>query len=112
MSIKCFCDDCKEEIKFSSETHYEQEDNDSGVTYFPEGVISEDAHQWSINKILNQNKAIKEEIKHFENASRSLNYEGNLGETYYHPELYDNIPEVADVKFQRADLPSNVGGQA
>jgi len=52
MSIKYFCDDCKKEIKFSSETHYEQENNDSGVTYFPEGVWFEDRYDCD-NPVIN-----------------------------------------------------------
>ena len=34
MSIKYFCDSCKKEIVFSDSVHFEQEDNDRGVTYF------------------------------------------------------------------------------
>tara|TARA_R100000656_G_C3894733_1_gene117415 strand:+ start:371 stop:613 length:243 start_codon:yes stop_codon:yes gene_type:complete len=44
MSIKYFCDDCKKEIKFSSKIRYDYEGHDCGVTYFPEGTISENRY--------------------------------------------------------------------
>jgi hypothetical protein len=44
MSIKYFCDDCKKEIKFSNETHYEYEGKACGTTYFPEGTIYQDRY--------------------------------------------------------------------
>ena len=76
MSIKYFCDSCKKEIEFSDSVHFEQEDSDRGVTYFPEGTVFEDRYDCD-NPIIHH--TCKEcEIKR--EGNESFYYEGGSNE--------------------------------
>ena len=84
MSIKYFCDSCKKEIEFSDSIHFEQEDNDRGVTYFPEGTVFEDRYDCD-NPIIHH--TCKEcEIK--SEGNESFYSEGNES-FYYDKEVSD-----------------------